>query len=70
MGSVTEAERIEGMRAEIERLHGVIRRQKRELDDCKLRFKDRDAYCRLLEAELIPYRRAGTDPQLEQDSML
>lgn len=66
---MNEAERVEGMRAEIERLTDIIRSLKRDRDDWKLRFKDRDAYCRLLEAELLPYKQAG-GIEIETEAML
>lgn len=66
---MNEVDRVEVARAEIERLQGIIATQKRDLADWKLRFRDRDAYCRLLEAELLPYRQVQ-GPEVEQESML
>jgi hypothetical protein len=51
---------------EVERLRLLVRHLTQERDDWKLRFKDRDAYAKLLEAELAPLRREQIVGQHEQ----
>lgn len=55
---------------EVERLRLLVRHLTQERDDWKLRFKDRDAYARLLEAELAPLRREQIEGEQHEQGVL